>query len=84
MHQLGLDLGEHAPEILRLWSKVIAEPPLRLPSAHDVGELPEIIYDLIEVSILHPHDLTMHEHKVAATVRHDERRRVSGTEERII
>ncbi len=84
MQQLGRDLKEHAPEILRLWSKVIAEPPLRLPSDHDLGELPEIIYDLIEVSILHPHDLTIHEHKVRAAVRHGERRRAGGAEERII
>lgn len=84
MRNLGLDLQEHAPEILRLWRKVIAEPPLRLPTDHDVGELPKVIYDLVEASILTPHDLKAHEHKVADAARHGERRRAADYPEQII
>ena len=84
MQQLGTDLKEHAPEIMRLWAEVIQEPPLRLPPEHDLGELPEIVYDLIEVSLLHPHDIAAHEQKIADAVRHGERRRAAGVAEGVI
>jgi hypothetical protein len=84
MQQLGLDLKEHTPEILRLWAEVLSEPPLRLPPGHDPGELPEIIYDLIEVSLLRPHDRGAHEEKIAAAVRHGERRKQDGAGESFI
>ena len=84
MHQLGIDLKEHAGEILRLWGKVLSEPPLRLPADHDPGNLPEVVYDLIEVSLLRPHDLSAHEEKIAAAVQHGERRRRDGSPESIL
>lgn len=84
MKQLGEELREHAGEIQRLWAEVLREPPLRLPPEHGLGELAQIIYDLIEVSILLPHDRGAHEKKIAAAIAHGERRRASGGEERII
>jgi len=84
MQQLGLQLRDHAAEIRELWIQVIQEPPLRLPPEHDLGPLPAIIYDLIEVSLLHPLDMKFHEHKIVAALEHGERRRAAGFEERII
>ena len=84
MRQLGLDLKEHAPTILRLWQEVLTEPPLRLPPGHDPGELPTIIQDLIEVSILRPHEVQAHEAKIRDAVRHGERRRMDGAPETLI
>jgi hypothetical protein len=84
MQQLGLDLKQHTPEILRLWAEVLSEPPLRLPPGHDPGELPEVIYDLIEVSLLRPHDRSAHEAKIADAVRHGERRKQEGAGESFI
>jgi hypothetical protein len=84
MRQLGVDLKKHAPTILRLWQEVLTEPPLRLPPGHDPGELPAIIQDLIEVSILRPHDVQAHEAKIRDAVRHGERRRKDGASETLI
>lgn len=84
MLKLGLDLKAHASEIERLWREVIAEPPLRMPPEHDLGALPEIIHDLIEVSFLCPHDVSAHEEKVAAALQHGEMRRNAALEERIL
>ena len=84
MKQLGVDLREHAPEILRLWREVMTEAPLRFPPQHDLGQLPQIINDLIEVSLLRPHDLKAHEDKIRDAIRHGERRKQEGTAEPII
>lgn len=84
MNQLGIDLRGHLPDVLRIFRNVITEPPLRLSAGHDLGVLPEVIQDLIEVSLLHPNDLAAHEHKVFDAVRHGEDRRRQGMEERIV
>ena len=84
MRQLGINLEQHAPEILRLWRNVLSEPPLRLDPNHDPAELPQIIHDLIDVSLLRPHDLKAHEEKIAAAVRHGEERRRQGAGEQVI
>lgn len=84
MLQLGIDLKEHEPEVIRLFREVITEPPLRLPQDHDIGTLPVIIHELVEVSLLQPHNLAAHEAKITAAVAHGEHRRRGGFEERII
>jgi len=84
MRQLGIDLLEHEHVVLRLFREVIAEPPLRLPADHDLGGLPQVIHDLIEVSLLQPRSLAAHQEKIADAVRHGEWRRTHGSPERII
>jgi hypothetical protein len=84
MYQLGVDLKAHEPEVLELFREVISEPPIRLPADHDLGRVPEIIHDLIQVSLIHPSDLQAHEAKVADAIAHGETRRKLGMEEQVI
>jgi hypothetical protein len=84
MYQLGIDLRNHEVEILRLFREVIARPPMRLAEDHDLGNLPRILHDLIEVSFLHPNEVRAHEAKVAAAIAHGETRRALGMTEQII
>jgi hypothetical protein len=88
MQQLGIDLTEHAPEVLRTAQEVLAETlaptPLSLPPGHTLELLAEVIVDLADASLLHPHDLAAHERKVAAAIRYGEQRRAEGAAERVI
>jgi hypothetical protein len=84
MYQLGIDLREHEPEVLKLFREVIAEHPIRLPVDHDLGRVPQIIRDLIEVSLIHPANLEAHEAKVAEAIAHGETRRQLGMGEQVI
>ena len=84
MRNLGIDLVEHAPELLRLAREIFDEMPLWRPPSHSIEPLAEVIHDLIEVSLLHPHDLAAHEHKVQAAIRYGERRRAEGVTEGFI
>jgi hypothetical protein len=84
MRQLGFDLKEHVPAILAIWQQVLTEPPLRLPREHDPGDLPAIVQDLIEVSLLRPHDIGAHEAKIRDAVAHGEKRKKSGASEALI
>ncbi len=84
MRQLGIDILQHEGEVLRLFREVISEPPVRLSPDHDLGTLPQVIHDLVEVSLLSPTDLAGHQRKVADGVAHGEMRRSQGFEERII
>jgi hypothetical protein len=88
MQQLGIDLTEHVPQILRVSAEVLAETlaetPLSLPPDHTLEPLAEVILDLADASLLHPHDPAAHERKVAAAVRYGELRRQEGAPERVI
>jgi hypothetical protein len=84
MKSLGVDLLQHAPEILRLWGEAMAELPGEPSPEFDRYGLAEIIHALIEVSLLHPRDLVIHEQKVALAIAHGERIRRAGLPERVI
>jgi hypothetical protein len=84
VEQLGLQLKEHGPDIRRVWSKVMTEPPFALPTHHQLGELSGILYEIVDVSLLRPHDLTAHESKIAAAIAHGERCRLAGEPEHVI
>jgi hypothetical protein len=88
MQQLGIDLTEHVPDILRVAAAVLDETltdtPLELPSGHVLEPLAAVIVSLADASLLHPHDLAVHERKVADAVRYGERRRAEGVPERVI
>jgi hypothetical protein len=84
MYQLGIDLKAHESDVLRLFRQVISEPPFGLSPGHDIGRVPAIIKDLIEVSLIHPTDIRAHEEKVADAIDHGESRRRGGMPEQVI
>jgi hypothetical protein len=84
VQQLGLILKQHAADLHQVWLAVLREPPFRLPPGHDLDALPGVLYDLIEVSLLRPHDIGAHELKVAAALNHGEKCRRRGYEEQIV
>ena len=84
MQQLGIDLTDHAPEVLRLAGEAFAETALWRPPGHSFEPLAEVVVDLIDASLLHPHDLGAHERKIEAAVRYGERRRREGVAEQFI
>jgi len=84
MRQLGIDLREHEPEVLRLFREIITEPPVSLSADHDLGTIPQVIHDLVEVSLLQPNNLAAHEQKIQDAVAHGETRRAHGFTERVI
>ena len=84
MQQLGVDIMEHAPEILLLASQVLSEITPTRPHAHTFEPLAEVVVDLADASLVHPRDLAAHERKVAAAIRYGEQRRVDGVTEQFI
>jgi hypothetical protein len=84
MRQLGVELTEHAPDILRLAAEAFAETALWRPPAHSFEPLAEVVVDLMDASLLHPHDLAAHERKIAAAVCYGERRRAEGLTQQFI
>ena len=84
MRQLGIELTEHSPEILRLAEEALAETALWRPPGHSFEPLAEVVVGLVDASLLHSHDLTVHERKVAAAIRYGEERRAAGMSERLI
>lgn len=84
MQQLGIDLAEHAPEILRLAGEAFAETALWRPAGHSFEALAEVVVGLIDASLLHPHDLAAHERKIAAAVQYGEQRRAQGVAEQFV
>jgi hypothetical protein len=84
MRKLGVELTEHSPEILRLAAEALAETALWRPANHSFEPLAEVVVDLIDASLLHPHDLTAHERKIAAAVSYGELRRREGLSEQFI
>lgn len=84
MQQLGIDIMEHAPDILRVASEVLAELTPAQQKAHDFEPLAQVIVDLADASLLHPNDLAAHERKVAAAIRYGEQRRTEGVTEQFI
>lgn len=78
MRQLGVDLFEHAPEVLRLASEALAEMPLWRPPGHSFEPLAEVVVGLIDASLLQPTELSTHEREIAAAVRYGEQRRREG------
>ena len=84
MRRLGIELTEHSPEILRLAAEAFAATALRRPAGHSFEPLAEVVVDLIDASLLHPHDLAAHERKIAAAVSYGELRRKEGLAEQFI
>lgn len=84
MRQLGIELTEHSPAILRLASETLAETAIWRPPGHSFEPLAEVVVGFIDASLLHPHDLAVHERKVAAAVRYGEQRRAEGLSEMFI
>lgn len=84
MHELGLQLKENAPEIRRIWSKVMTEPPFALSQQHQLGEFSGIIHDIVDAAVLTPHDVAAHHRKITAAIAHGERCRQTGEPEHVI
>ncbi len=84
MRQLGIELTEHAPLVLRLAESALAEMPLWRPPGHSFEPLAEVVVNLVDASLLHPRDLGVHERKIAAAIRYGEERREQGLSERFI
>lgn len=78
MRQLGVDLLEHAPEVLRFASEALAGTALWRPPDHTFEPLADVVVGLIDASLLHPTELAAHERKIAAAVRYGEQRRAEG------
>lgn len=78
MRRLGIDLLQHAPDVLRLAGEAMAETALWRPPRHTLEPLADVIVGLVEASLINPGELRAHERKIEAAVRYGERRRSEG------
>ena len=78
MRCLGIDLVQHAPDVLRLAEEAMAETALWRPPRHTLEPLADVIVGLVDASLINPGELPAHERKIEAAVRYGERRRAEG------